>query len=98
MGLSVPGHRQRWQLVDSLLSEQHDLAAAKAFFERARSVLGRKSKQVTTDGHSPYSRVIQETLEKRVEHRIISCQGNPIEQDRRGINSATIRCWGSRHW
>jgi transposase-like protein len=49
------------QLVDSLLREHRDLAAAKAFFESARSVVGRKP------------------------HRIISCLGNPIEQDHRGI-------------
>jgi hypothetical protein len=41
------------QLVDSLLREHRDLAAAKAFFESARSVVGRKPKQVTTDGHTP---------------------------------------------
>ena len=37
-------------------------AAAKAFFESARSVVGRKLKQVTTDGHTSYPRAIQETL------------------------------------
>ena len=73
------------QLVDSLLREHRDLAAAKAFFESARLVVGRKPQQVTTDGHTAYPRAIQETLGKRVEHRIISCLGNPIEQDHRGI-------------
>ena len=67
------------------LREHRDLAAAKAFFESARSVVGRKPTQVTTDGHTPYPRAIKETLGKRVEHRIISCLGNPIEQDHRGI-------------
>jgi transposase-like protein len=73
------------QLVDAMLSEHRDLAAAKAFFASARSVVGRKPKQVTTDGHTPYPRAIEETLGKRVEHRVISCMGNPIEQDHRGI-------------
>jgi putative transposase len=73
------------QLVDSLLSEHRDLAAAKAFFESARAVVGRKPQQVTTDGHTAYPRAIQETLGKRVVHRIISCLGNPIEQHHRGI-------------
>lgn len=73
------------RLVDALLSEHRDLTAAKKFFESARSLVGRKPKQVTTDGHTPYPRAIQETLGKRVEHRIISCLGNPIEQDHRGI-------------
>ena len=40
------------QLVDSLLREHRDLAAAKAFFESARAVVGRKPQQVTTDGHT----------------------------------------------
>ena len=78
------------QLVDSLLSEHRDLAAAKAFFESARSVVGRKPQQVTTDGHTRYTRAIQETLGKRVAHRIISYLGNPIEQDHRGIKQ---RCY-----
>jgi putative transposase len=73
------------QLVDAMLSERRDMAAAQAFFESARSVTGWKPKQVTTDGHTPYPRAIQETLGKRVEHRIIPCVGNPIEQDHRGI-------------
>ena len=72
------------QLVDVMLREHRDLVAAKAFFESARSVVGRKPKLVITDGHTPYPRAFQETLGKRVEHRIISCQGNPIEQDHRG--------------
>jgi putative transposase len=63
-------------VVDVLLSEHRDLAAAKTFFESARSVVGRKPIRVTTDGHTPYPRAIQETLGKRVEHRIISCLGN----------------------
>jgi len=73
------------QLVDTLLSEHRDLAAAKAVFESAGSVVGQKPAQVTTDGHTPYPRAIAETLGKRVAHRIISCLGNPIEQDHRGI-------------
>jgi len=36
-------------------------------------------------GTHPTPRAIQATLGKRVEHRIISCLGNPIEQDHRGI-------------
>ena len=73
------------RLVDTMLSEHRDLAAAKAFLESARAVVGYKPKQVTTDGHTPYPRAIQEILGKRVKHRVISCLGNPIEQDHRGI-------------
>jgi putative transposase len=73
------------QLVDSLLREHRDLAGAKAFFESARSVVGRKPKQVTTDGHTPYPQALQETLGEAsgASHHFWS--GNPIEQDHRGI-------------
>jgi transposase-like protein len=73
------------QLVDALLSGHRDMAAAKAVFESAQSVVGWKPKRIITDGHTAYSRAIEETLGKRVEHRVIACVGNPIEQDHRGI-------------
>jgi transposase-like protein len=73
------------ELVDVMLSEHRDMAAAKAFFESAQSVVGRKPKEVMTDGHTPYPRAIRETLGKGVEHRVIPCVGNPVEQDHRGI-------------
>jgi transposase-like protein len=47
--------------------------------------VGQRPKQVSTDGHTPYPRAIEETLGKRVEHRIMCGLGNPIEQDHRGI-------------
>ena len=65
------------QLVDAMLSGHRDMVAAKAFFESALSVVGRKPRQVTTDGHTPYPRAIEETLGKRVEHRIIPWCGQP---------------------
>jgi putative transposase len=73
------------QLVDAMLSEHRDMAAAKAFFNSAKSVVGWKPKRVFTDGHTPYPRAIEETLGKRVEHRVIPGVGNPVEQDHRGI-------------
>src|SRR5579863_4582375 len=73
------------QLVDVLLSERRDMAAAKAFFKSARTVTGWKPKRVTTDGHTSYPRAIKGTLGKRVEHLVIRCVGNPIEHDHRGI-------------
>ena len=53
------------QLVDVMLSEHRDLDAARAFFESARGVVGPRPKQVSTDGHTPYPRAIEETLGKR---------------------------------
>ena len=73
------------RLVDVMLSERRDMDAAKAFLESARGMVRQKPKQITTDGHTPYPRAIEETLGRRVEHRVLSCMGNPIEQDHRGI-------------
>ena len=85
------------QLVDAMLSEHRDMVAAKAFFESAKSVVGGKPKQVFTDGHTPYPRAIEETLGKRVGHRVIPCVGNPVEQDHQGIKQRfIIRRWGSK--
>ena len=41
-------------LVDSMLSETRDMAAAKAFFRGAVSVIGKLPRQVTSDGHDSY--------------------------------------------
>jgi putative transposase len=75
------------ELVDMMLSERRDLAAAKGFFRSAQSVVGQKPKRVITDGHTAYRRAIRETLGKKVEHQVCrGCVGNSeIEQDHRGI-------------
>jgi transposase-like protein len=78
------------QWVDVRLSEYRDLDAGRAFFESARGVVGQRPKQVSTDGHTPYPRAIEETPGKRVEYGSICGLGNPIEQDHRG-NRATIQ-------
>jgi putative transposase len=41
-------------LVDVLLSEHRDMAAAKAFFRSARAVTAVTPDRVTTDGHDSY--------------------------------------------
>ena len=41
-------------LVDVMLSDRRDLAAAKAFFRSARTVTGIVPDRVTTDGHDAY--------------------------------------------
>ncbi|MFC7737735.1 IS6 family transposase [Roseomonas sp. GCM10028921] len=54
-------------LVDTLLSEQRDMASAKAFLRSAKSVTGMTPGRVTTDGHRPYPRAIRSTLGEGVE-------------------------------
>jgi hypothetical protein len=43
-------------LVDTMLSEHRDMAAAQAFFRSAKAVTGVTPDQVTTDGHGSYPR------------------------------------------
>ena len=56
-------------LVDTMLSEHRDMAAAQAFFRSARSATGMTPDRVTTDGHGSYPRAIRTTLGRRVVHR-----------------------------
>src|SRR3712207_4939937 len=56
-------------LVDTMLSEHRDMAAAQAFFRSARAATGITPDQVTTDGHGSYPRAIRSTLGRRVVHR-----------------------------
>ncbi len=72
-------------LVDVRLSEKRDMEAAKAFFARAHEVAEQPPERVATDGHTSYPRAIAEELREGVEHEVISCRENPIEQSHRGI-------------
>ena len=56
-------------LVDVMLSEHRDLAAAKAFFRSAKTVTGVTPARVTTDGHDAYPRAIRTEPAKQVRHR-----------------------------
>src|SRR5690349_6671043 len=56
-------------LVDVMLSEHRDLAAAKAFFRSAKAVTGVTPDWVTTDGHDAYPRPIRTVLGNRVRQR-----------------------------
>ncbi len=49
-------------LVEALLSERRDMAAARRCFARALDLVGHAPEQVTTDGHDAYPRAIRETL------------------------------------
>lgn len=72
-------------LVDLMLSEKRDMAAAKAFFRDAIEVVGQLPERVTTDGHDAYPRASAEVLGRDVLHRMSDCLSNRIEQDHRGI-------------
>ena len=78
-------------LVDTMLSEHRDMAAAQAFFRSAKSVTGVTPDQVTTDGHGSYPRAIRSTLGRRVVHRNSAYKNNRLEQDHRGVKGR-IRC------
>ncbi|MFC0386401.1 IS6 family transposase [Muricoccus vinaceus] len=78
-------------LMDTMLSEHRDMAAAQAFFRSAKSVTGQVPDQVTTDGHGSYPRAIRSTLGRRVVHRTSAYKNNRLEQDHRGVKGR-IRC------
>jgi transposase-like protein len=46
-------------LVDTMLSEHRDMAAAQAFFRSAKAATGITPDRVTTDGHGCYPRAIR---------------------------------------
>jgi putative transposase len=74
-------------LIDVMLSEHRDLAAARAFFRSAKAVTGVTPGQVTTDGHDAYPRAIRTELGKHVQHRTSRYLNNRVEQEHRGIKS-----------
>jgi putative transposase len=78
-------------LVDTMLSEHRDMAAAKAFFRSAKSATGIIPDRVTTDGHGSYPRAIRSTLGRHVAHRTSAYKNNGLEQDHRGVKGRT-RC------
>jgi putative transposase len=72
-------------LVDVLLSEKRDKAAAEAFFRSARMITERVPQRVTTDGHDAYPGAIKAELGEAVRHRTNRYLNNHLEQDHRGI-------------
>ena len=72
-------------LVDVMLSEHRNLAAAKRFFRSAKAVTGVTPDRVTTDGHDAYPRAIRIGLGSRVWHRTSCYLNNRLEQDHRGV-------------
>jgi putative transposase len=78
-------------LVDTMLSEHRDMAAAQAFFRSAKSATGQVPDQITTDGHGSYPRAIRGTLGRRAVHRTSAYKNNRLEQDHRGVKGR-VRC------
>jgi transposase-like protein len=72
-------------LVDSMLAETRDMAAAQKFFQQAKDVTGGAPDRVTTDGHDAYPRAIRTMLGRKVVHRTNRYLNNRMEQDHRGI-------------
>jgi putative transposase len=72
-------------LIDALLSEHRDMAAATAFFRSAKATAGFRPDRVTTEGHGSYPKAIRMTLGRTVRHRTSAYLNNRLEQDHRGI-------------
>ena len=84
-------------LVDVMLSERRDLAAAKRFFRSAKAITGVTPDRVTTDGHDAYPRAIRTELGSRVSHRTNCYLNNRLEQDHRVLSaSAPLRSPATR--
>ena len=76
-------------LIDVLLSERRDKAAAEAFFRSARTGTGSSPERVTTDEHNAYAGAITAELGEEVHHRTNRYLNNHLEQDHRGIKQRT---------
>ena len=72
-------------LLDAMMSETRDLEAAKQFFARTLTIVGKPPQRVTTDGHAAYPHAIRETLGRKVLHRCNPYLNSRLEQDHRGI-------------
>ena len=66
-------------LVDTMLSERRDMAAARAFFRSAKSATGVIPERVATDGHGSYPRAIRTVLGRQVVHRTSAYKNNGLE-------------------
>jgi putative transposase len=72
-------------LVDTMLSQTHDSAAARAFSKQAMTTVGNRPERITTDKYASYRRTIRRILGRKVLHRTKQYLNNRIEQDHRGI-------------
>lgn len=72
-------------LVDVLLSEKRDKAAAAAFFRSARTVTGLVPERATSDGYDAYPGAIKAALGEGGCHRTNRYLNNHLAQDQRGL-------------
>lgn len=77
-------------LVDVLLSEKRDKAAAEAFFRSACIVTSPVPERVASDEHDAYLGAIKATLGAEVCHRTNSYLNNHLEQDHIGIKQRLL--------
>ena len=76
---------QYGQVIDVLLSEQRDTAAARRFFTRALTH-GPAPVEVSTDKAGPYLRVLDDLMPAAA-HVTEQYDNNPIESDHAGLNA-----------
>ena len=84
-------------LVDVRLTKTRDSEAAKAFFSQASKTVKHPPQKVITDGLTSYPRAIAEELGEEVEHEVVKCTENPVEQSHRGIKQRyyPMMGWGN---
>jgi len=91
------------QTVDFRLSKRRNVAAAKAFFQKAIRHEGRPAQIITLDGYAATHRAVREMkvdglLPKRTRLRSSKYLNNLIEQDHRGIKSRTRPMLGFKNF
>jgi transposase-like protein len=89
--------------VDFRLSHRRDVAAAKAFFNKAIKHEGRPPRTITLDGYTASHRAVREMrtsglLPKRTNLRCSTYLNNLVEQDHRGIKSRTRPMLGFKNF
>ena len=72
-------------LVDVRLSKTRDMEGTKAFFARAKEMIEITPDKVQTDGLASYPCAVKEELGEAVEHQVLPCTANAIEQSHRSI-------------
>ena len=75
---------RKGMLVNTMVSETRDMKAARRFFRQVKKV-AITPKRVTTDKHQSYPRAIDETLGKKVFHRVNAYLHNYTEQSHRPL-------------
>jgi transposase-like protein len=81
-------------LVEVLLSEKRDKAAAEECFRSARTVTGSLPDRVTSDGPDASPKASKAALGEEVRHRPNRYLNNHLEQDHRGIKQRTCPMGG----